>query len=52
VKINSEPVKTPAFRDTTAVGGKRYFYSVTAVDLRGNESTHSEDASETVPGPN
>jgi len=52
VKINSEPVKTPAFRDTTAVSGKKYFYSVTAVDLRGNESAHSEDASETVPGRN
>jgi hypothetical protein len=52
VKINSELVKTPAFRDTTVVGGKKYFYSVTAVDLRGNESAHSEGASETVPGPN
>ena len=52
LKINSEPVKTPAFRDTMAVGGKKYFYSVTAVDLRGNESAHSEEASETVPSPN
>ena len=51
VKINSEPVKTPAFRDTTAVGGKKYFYSVTAVDLRGNESARSEAASESVTGP-
>ena len=50
VKINSEVVKTPAFRDTTVVGGKKYFYSVSAVDLRGNESAHSEEASETVPG--
>jgi len=52
VKINSEPVKTPAFRDTTAVSGKKYFYSVTAVDLRGNESARSEETSESVPGPN
>jgi hypothetical protein len=50
VKINSEVVKTPAFRDTAVAGGKRYFYSVSAVDLRGNESAHSEEASETVPG--
>jgi hypothetical protein len=50
VKINSEVVKTPAFRDTTVAGGKKYFYSVSAVDLRGNESARSEDASETVPG--
>jgi hypothetical protein len=52
VKINSEVVKTPAFRDTTVAGGKKYFYSVSAVDLRGNESAHSEEASETVPGAN
>ena len=50
VKINSEVVKTPAFRDTAVAGGKKYFYSVSAVDLRGNESAHSEEASETVPG--
>ena len=50
VKINSEVVKTPAFRDPTVAGGKKYFYSVSAVDLRGNESAHSEEASETVPG--
>ena len=52
VKVNSEVVKTPVFRDTTVVGGKKYFYSVAAVDLRGNESARSEEASETVPGPN
>jgi len=52
MKINSELVKTPAFRDTTAAGGKKYFYSITAVDLRGNESARSEEASESVPGPN
>jgi hypothetical protein len=52
MKINSEPVKTPVFRDATAVGGKKYFYSITAVDLRGNESARSEEASETVPGAN
>ena len=50
VKINSELVKTPAFRDPTVVAGKKYFYSVSAVDLRGNESARSEEASETVPG--
>jgi hypothetical protein len=50
VKINSEVVQSPAFRDTTAAAGKKYFYSVSAVDLRGNESVHSEEASETVPG--
>ena len=52
VKINSELIKTPAFRDPSVVAGKKYLYSVSAVDLRGNESARSEDASETVPGAN
>jgi hypothetical protein len=49
VKINPELVKTPAYRDRTVVPGHTYFYAVTAVDLRGNESPRSEDASEAVP---
>ena len=48
-KLNSELVKTPAYRDMQVVSGKRYFYSVSAVDLRGNESERSEEASERVP---
>jgi len=49
MKVNSELVKTPAFRDVQVVAGKKYFYSVSAVDLRGNESGRSEEASESVP---
>jgi hypothetical protein len=49
VKVNSEPVKLPAFRDARVVSGNTYFYSVSAVDLRGNESGRSEVASESVP---
>jgi hypothetical protein len=49
VKINSDVVKTPAFRDTSVTSGKTYTYSVSAVDLRGNESAKSEEASEQVP---
>jgi hypothetical protein len=49
VKINSELVKLPAFRDSDVIAGQEYFYSVSAVDVRGNESPHSEEASETVP---
>jgi hypothetical protein len=48
-KINAEVVKTPAFRDTNVEGGKTYWYSVSAVDARGNESARSEETSETVP---
>jgi hypothetical protein len=49
VKINSELVKTPRFADPGVQPGMKYFYSVTAVDLRGNESGKSEETSETVP---
>ncbi len=49
VKVNSEPVKMPAFRDVQVVSRKKYFYSVSAVDQRGNESARSEEASESVP---
>ena len=49
VRVNAEPVKTPAYRDANVVSGKRYFYSVSAVDVRRNESGPSEEASETVP---
>jgi hypothetical protein len=48
-KITAEPVKAPAYRDTNVVPGKRYFYSVSAVDVRGNESGRSEEAGETLP---
>ena len=48
VKINSDLVKTPAYRDATVASGKTYFYSVSAVDERGNESAHSEEARESV----
>jgi len=48
VKINDELVKTPSYRDASAERGKTYFYAVTAIDLRGNESSRSQEASETV----
>ena len=49
VKINAEPLKTPSYRDSEVSSGKKYFYSVSSVDVRGNESALSEEASETVP---
>ena len=48
VKINSELVKVPAYRDADVKSGVRYSYSVSAVDARGNESGKSEEASEGV----
>lgn len=49
VKLNAELVKAPAYRDASVFAGKTYWYSVSAVDLRGNESARSEEASERVP---
>jgi hypothetical protein len=49
VKINIDLVKTPSYRDQDVVSGKTYFYSVSALDVRGNESARSEEASEHVP---
>lgn len=50
-KNNTELIKTPAFRDSNVGPGRTYFYSITAVDLRGNESGRSEETSESVPQP-
>jgi hypothetical protein len=49
VRINTELAKAPAYRDTHVASGQTYFYSVAAVDARGNESARSEEASEQVP---
>jgi hypothetical protein len=48
-KINQELVRVPAFRDTNIRPGHEYFYSVAAVDIRGNQSAPSAEVSETVP---
>ena len=37
-RLNSAPLTLPAFHDTTALPNSRYRYSVTAVDVKGNES--------------
>jgi hypothetical protein len=49
VQMNSTLVKTSSFRDSNVTRGTKYFYSVSAVDLRNNESQKSVEASETVP---
>lgn len=49
VKVNSELVKSPSYRDNAVASGQTYTYSVSAVDVRGNESQRSEATSESVP---
>jgi hypothetical protein len=39
--LTPELLPTPSFRDASVVAGHRYWYSVTAVDRAGNESTPS-----------
>ena len=48
-KVNSELVKAPSFRDMNVAAGKTYLYSITSLDVRGNESARSEETSEQVP---
>lgn len=49
MRMNFELVSAPAFRDSSVVPGHEYFYSISAVDARGNESARSEEAAEAVP---
>jgi hypothetical protein len=49
IKLNSDPIKSPAYRDSSVVSGKTYTYSVSAIDVRNNESQRSEATSESTP---
>ena len=49
MKINSKLLVTPSFRDQSTQKGRRYFYSVSGVDVRNNESERSLETSELVP---
>ncbi len=48
-KLNAQPVQIASYRDEAVERGKKYFYAVSAVDARGNESERSTPTSETVP---
>jgi hypothetical protein len=47
-RLNPTPVAGPAYRDQTAVTGRRYAYRVSAVDTAGNESAPSDAVQETL----
>lgn len=49
VKLNQQPVKTPAYRDTSVKRGHLYSYTVTAIDENRNQSQPSQAATEKVP---
>ena len=48
-KLNQKPAQVPSFRDESVQPGTKYEYSVSAVDLRGNESPRSAPTTEEVP---
>jgi hypothetical protein len=48
-QLNAKPVPVPSFRDENVQPGTTYEYSVSAVDLRGNQSPRSAETSEAVP---
>ncbi len=48
-RLNADLLPTPTFRDMSAVPGYRYFYSVTAVDRSGNESSPGAAVAGEVP---
>ena len=48
-RLNTELLPSPAFRDTSVVAGKQYFYRVSAVDRAGNESPASSAVSAELP---
>jgi len=48
-RLNPDLLLMPAFRDISVQPGRRYFYTVTAVDRAGNESLASSVVSEAVP---
>lgn len=50
-RLNRQPVAATAFRDTTVVPGRTYSYSVTTVNLAGQESEAGAPALVTVPPP-
>ena len=51
-RINTALLPSPTFRDMNTVPGRRYFYSVTAVDRSGNESAPSIAVFGTAPAEN
>lgn len=48
-KLNAELLPTPTYSDMSVVAGHHYFYSVTAVDRAGNESSPSSALAAEVP---
>ncbi len=49
VRINSAPITMFSFQDTNVAAGTKYFYCISAVDLRANESAKSPEIAAVLP---
>jgi len=49
VAVSTATIKAPAWRDVDVHPGQKYYYTVAAVDQRGNQSAQSAPAEESVP---
>ena len=49
--VTLDLLPTPAFRDSSVVPGRRYWYTVTALDRAGNESAPSTSVAVDIPQP-
>jgi fibronectin type 3 domain-containing protein len=50
-RVSTELLPVPAFRDTTVLPGRQYFYRVRAIDRAGNESALSAPVAVQIPAP-
>ena len=50
-RLTPTPLPGPAYRDTTAIPGQRYIYTITAIDTSGNESPPTPDLEQNLPQP-
>jgi fibronectin type 3 domain-containing protein len=48
-RVNSAPITVLSFQDMDVSAGHNYFYCISAVDLRGNESTRSAETTAVAP---
>jgi hypothetical protein len=48
-RINSVPITMVSFQDVNVSAGQKYLYCISAVDVRGNESAMSQEATAVVP---
>ena len=48
-RIGTAPAMMLSYQDKNVVAGRKYFYAISAVDLRGNESTKTPETTEVTP---